>query len=144
MKFKKMKFKRTIGDVGISLDTGRIERNLKEAQKQLNTMVAADSNLFIPEDQGSLKGSVRYPHGIYGWEVAWNTPYAHYQYEGELYLDKNGSPFAEEDDIKYPSGKRLKQSTENNPLASDHWFEKAKEGNLKKWEHQVKRIAGKG
>lgn len=144
MGFKKMKFKRTIGDVGFSLDTGRIERNMKEAQKQLNIMVTADSNQFVPMEQGALRNSVRYPQGIHGGEIAWNTPYAHYQYEGELYLDENGNSFAAKHERKYPSGKRLEQSTEMNALASDHWFERAKEGNLKKWEHQVKRIAGKG
>ena len=112
-----------------------------EAQKKLNMQIVADCNPYIPFQQGALRGSVRYPEGIYGHEIAWDTPYAHYQYEGELYLAANGSSWAHKFEQKFPSGKRLEQHAAG---TADHWFEKAKEQNLNRWVDLVKRTAGKG
>ena len=102
--------------------------------------VAADCDRFIPFQQGALRNSMYYPKGIYGGEIAWNTPYAHYMYVGELYLTEDGRSFADKNERKYPTGLPLNYHTAG---TSDHWFENAKEQNLNQWVDLVKRTAGK-
>lgn len=80
-----MRIRQHIGNVDIDISDARLRRNLKEAQKLLNMQVVADCNPLIPFQQGALRNSVNYPQGVYGTEIEWNTPYAHYQYEGETY-----------------------------------------------------------
>lgn len=59
-------------------------------------------------------------HGV----VEYNSPYAHYQYEGELYVSSiTGSAWASEGEYKIPTGKKLQQDTFRHPLATDHWDE---------------------
>lgn len=137
-----MRFDKTVGGVNIRLDSGRIERNIAEAQKKLNIQVVADCEEYIPMQQGALglRGSVRYPEGIYGGEISWNTPYAHYQYEGELYLAENGSSWARKYEKKYPTGQPLNYHT---PGTGDHWFDKAKATHKEEWVKLVKREIGK-
>ena len=135
-----MNINKTVGSVNIELDLGRFEGNIAEAQKKLNMQIVADCNPYIPFQQGALRGSVRYPEGIDGGEIAWDTPYAHYQYEGILYLTKDGRSFANKDERKYPTGTPLVYHT---PGTTDHWFEKAKEQNMNQWVDLVKRTAGK-
>ena len=135
-----MKYNRTVGCVDIHIDTKRIDDNIRNAQKLLNMKVAADCDEYIPFSQGALRGSVNYPDGIYGGEISWNTPYAHYQYMGELYLTEDGRSFAEKYEKKYPTGLPLHQHAAG---TSDHWFERAKQEHGQQWIELVKREAGK-
>ncbi|MCI9124072.1 MAG: hypothetical protein HFH35_08340 [Eubacterium sp.] len=77
-----MRINNTVGNVSIKIDTSRIDKNIREAQKLLNLAVVGDCDPLIPFQQGALSNSVNYPQGIYGGEIEYNTPYAHYQYEG--------------------------------------------------------------
>lgn len=135
-----MKINTTIGSVNIQLDTSRLEKNIAEAQKKLNEQVVADCTPLIPFQQGGLRGSVIYPEGIYGGEVEWNTPFAHYQYMGELYLTSYGSSFAQRGEKKYPAGVPLNYHT---PGTGAQWFEVAKERNLSSWLNLARETAGK-
>lgn len=135
-----MKFNKTVGGVSINLNTDRLDRNIREAQKLLNMQVVGDCEPLIPFQQGALRGSQRYPEGIYGGEIAWDTPYAHYQYQGELYLTEDGRSFANKNERKYPTGTKMKQHA---PGTTDHWFDKAKEQHEKQWIDIVKQTAGK-
>lgn len=135
-----MKYNKEIGNVEIKLNTDRLEKNIREAQKKLNMQIAADCDSFIPFQQGALRGSMYYPEGIYGGEIAWNTPYAHYQYEGELYLTEDGRSWANRNEKKYPTGIQLSQHA---PGTTDHWFERAKAEHKNDWIYLVKRTAGK-
>ena len=136
-----MKFNKTVGNVNIQINTDKLDQNIKEAQKRLNMQVAADCDMYIPFAQGALRGSLRYPEGIYGGEIAWDTPYAHYQYEGILYLTMDGRSFANKGERKYPTEIPLVQHT---PGTSAHWFECAKAENKEQWVNLVKRTIGKG
>lgn len=136
-----MQYNRTVGCVDIHIDTKRIDENIRNAQKLLNMQVVADCDEYIPMDQGALRGSVNYPDGIYGGVIEWNTPYAHYQYAGELYLTEDGRSFANNGERKYPVGMPLHYHT---PGTSDHWFERAKDAHGQQWIDLVKREVGKG
>ena len=136
-----MRYDKTVGCVDIHIDTSRIDNNIRNAQKALNMQVVADCDEYIPMQQGALRGSVNYPDGIYGGEIAWNTPYAHYQYMGELYLTEDGRSFAYKGEKKYPTGLPLHQ---HQPGTTDHWFEAAKQAHCEQWIDLVKREVGKG
>ena len=137
-----MEYDKTIGNINIRLSTKRIDQNLRNAQKLLNLQVVADSNEYIPFGaQGDLREKVCYPDGIYGEVIEYNTPYAHYQYVGELYLAENGSSYAAKYEKKYPSGKELNYHTAG---TGKEWFEEAKRVHGKQWIDLVKREAGKG
>ena len=143
-----MRIRQHVGNVDIKIDTKRIDKNLKEAQKLLNLAVKIDSEPLVPHLNGGLRGSVNFPEGIYGGVLEYNTPYAHYLYEGIVYgpnipiRDSEGnitgwySP-----PKKHPMGRKLEY---HEPGTTDHWFEKSKEKNLKKWIRLVKDEAGKG
>ena len=136
-----MKYDKTVGCVDIHIDTSRIDNNIRNAQKALNMQVVADCDEYIPMQQGALRGSVNYPDGIYGGEIEWNTPYAHYQYMGELYLTEDGRSFAFRGERKYPTGLPLQQ---HHPGTADHWFDRAKQAHCEQWIDLVKREVGKG
>ena len=136
-----MKYDKTVGCVDIHIDTSRIDNNIRNAQKALNMQVVSDCDEYIPMQQGALRGSFNYPDGIYGGEIAWNTPYAHYQYMGELYLTEDGRSFAFRGERKYPTGLPLQQ---HHPGTADHWFDRAKQAHCEQWIDLVKREVGKG
>lgn len=143
-----MQIRQHIGNVDINIDTKRIDRNLKEAQKLLNMQIVADCDPLIPFQQGALRNIVNYPQGIYGGEIEYNTPYAHYQYEGEVYGPNIPIRDAEGNITgwysppkKNPTGRPLQYHTAG---TGDHWFEKSKEKNLQSWVKLVKETAGKG
>ena len=142
-----MRIRQHIGNVDIDISDARLRRNMKEAQKLLNMQVVADCDPLIPFRQGSLRNSVNYPQGIYGGEIEYNTPYAHYQYMGDVYgpnipiRDTEGnitgwwSP-----PKKHPTGRKLQYHTAG---TGDHWFSKAKEMHKDEWVRLVKQTAGK-
>lgn len=89
-----MRIDKAIGSVSIELDTKRMDKNIREAQRKLNEQIVADCDPIIPFLQGGIRDSVRYPEGIYGGQIEWDSPEAHYQYEGELYLTEDGRSYA--------------------------------------------------
>lgn len=145
-----MRIRQHIGNVDIQLNTDRIDHNIKEAQKLLNMQIVADCDPLIPFQQGALRNSVNYPQGIYGGEIEYNTPYAHYQYMGEVY----GPNIPIRDEVtgeitgywspphKHPTGEKLKYHPEGTERG-DHWFDRAKEQHKQDWIDLVKRTAGK-
>lgn len=144
-----MRINSHIGNVDIKIDTSRIDKNLKECQKLLNMQIVADCNPLIPFQQGALRNSVNYPQGIYGGEIEYNTPYAHYQYQSVVYSpnipikDSEGNItgwFSPPGQKKQPTGRTLQYHT---PGTTGKWFEVAKERNLQSWVRLVKETAGK-
>lgn len=142
-----MRIRQHIGNVDINIDTRRIDRNMKEAQKLLNMQVVADCDPLIPFQQGALRNSVNYPQGIYGGEIEYNTPYAHYQYMGEVYgpnipiRDAEGNITGwHSPPKKHPTGRQLQYHTAG---TGDHWFSKAKEMHKDEWVRLVKQTAGR-
>ena len=142
-----MKINTHVGNVDIKIDTKRIDDNVRTAQRLLNEQIVTDCEPLIPFQQGALQGSVNYPDGIYGGVIEYNTPYAHYQYEGEIYgpnipiYDGNGkltgyfSP-----PKKNPTGRPLHYHTDD---TTDHWFEKAKKQHKDDWVQLVGKTIGR-
>lgn len=132
-------FKSAIGEVDIHVDTKRLDYKLNKAQMLLNEQVVADCEPLIPLNQGALRDSVRYPEGIYGHLIEWNTPYAHYQYEGILYLTEDGRSWANREESKYPTDRLLEY---HHPGTGAKWFETAKEEHKDHWIRLVKETVG--
>lgn len=133
-----MNYNKIVGNVNIHLDTKRIDRNLKRAQDVLDQQILGDMLEYMPFQQGALRGATQIVEpGL----IQTNTPYAHYQYAGELYLTEDGRSFANKGEQKYPTGMPLHYHT---PGTSDHWFERAKQTHGKEWIDLVKREVGKG
>ena len=72
---------------------------------------------YVPMDTGTLRTDI----SIKPFQVIYNSPYAHYQWEGRLYVGANGSSWAKPGEIKKPTDIPLKYSKEQNPLATSHW-----------------------
>lgn len=53
--------------------------------------------------------------------VRYNTPYAHYQYMGILYLTLDGRSWARKGEKKYPTDRQLVHSKEMHPRATAKW-----------------------
>lgn len=141
-----MKINNHVGNVHIKFDTKRIDGNLKEAQMKLNMQIVADSEPYVPFRQGALRSSVRYPQGVDGGEIEYNTPYAHYLYEGIVYSPNIPIKDAQGNITgwfspphKTPTGRKLQYHT---PGTTDHWFETVKEKKLDSWVQLVKETAG--
>lgn len=85
-----------------------------EAKRLMEPYVPAD-NLVLSENTDVY---VEGDSGI----VEYLSPYAHYQYEGELYVSSvTGSPWARKGEHKVAAGKKLKHSTFRHPLATSFW-----------------------
>lgn len=63
------------------------------------------SQPYVP--QGSTKGLNRLHDFPNAHTIHYSSPYAHYQYIGELYIAKNGSSWAKKGEKKFPSGKQM-------------------------------------
>lgn len=86
---------------------------------------------YVPADSGViLASSARVTATARSGSVIYNTPYAHYQYEGRLFVDPitgkgaftNGERFwSRPYERKVPSTRRLHYQTFKHPLATSHW-----------------------
>lgn len=109
--------------------------------------VAKDTAKFVPFRSGRLSNGVQ----INGGSIVYPGPYAHYLYEGVVYVDPvtHAAGFLTEDgwksrygvkkvktgrplDIKGKFSKDSKNAP--HPDAQSHWFEASKAQNLEKWE----------
>ena len=95
--------------------------------------VVNDMRKYTPMQQGDLRNKTQIKEpGL----ITVDTPYAHYQYVGELYLTADGRSWANRGEKKYPTGTELKYHT---PGTGKRWFETAKENHGKQWIDLVKR-----
>lgn len=100
-------------------------------QKFIDSEVIRQCEPYVPFDEGVLTASAWTATDIGSGLVVYDTPYAHYQYYGEVYgpnipmtiggeltfRSPKGQP-------KYPTGRKLQYSTEVHPLAGSHWFDR--------------------
>lgn len=142
-----MRIRQHVGNADIDISDERIRGNLREAQIKLNERIVADCNDYIPFQQGDLREKVEFPEGIAGGEIMYNTPYAHYQYMGEVYgpnipiYDSGGnltgywSP-----EEKYPTGRPIHYHTAG---TGKEWFEVAKRRHGTDWLRLVRETVGR-
>lgn len=100
-------------------------------QKTIDAAVIRETFPYLPFDEGILAGSANTATKIGSGEVIYDTPYARYLYYGEVY--GHNIPITENGTIvgywsppeKEGTGRKLQYSTEKNPMAGSHWFDRA-------------------
>ena len=115
--------KRFINQYGVG-EGGHVQRTVDAA-------VIRECFPYVPFDEGILAGSANTATEIGSGEVVYDTPYARYQYYGEVYGPN--IPIVENGVIvgywsppeKTPTGRQLQYNTDKNPLAGSHWFDRA-------------------
>lgn len=135
-----MRIKTHIGNVDIQLNTNRIDRNLKNAQKKLDEDVLKDTTPYVSKGgTGYLRGSGHVVPG--GGEVVWEGPYAHFQYVGYVRTDENGRVWVGENEQKpILTDRPLKYQQ---PGAEKEFFEAAKRDHKEEWISDARKEVGK-
>ena len=100
-------------------------------QKAVDAAVIRECLPYVPFAEGILAGSANTATEIGSGEVIYDTPYARYLYYGEVYgpnipIVENGTVVGYwSPPEKHGPGRQLQYSTEHNPMAGSHWFDRA-------------------
>ena len=123
--------------VNVSLDASAVVRQLGNTaelddttRKYAHQRLAAYCEPYVPMETGTLAQSTVITEDY----VEYIQPYAHYQYEGQIYgpnipiRDQSGivvGYFSPPGQPKQPTGRSLTYSKELHPMATDHWDQAA-------------------
>lgn len=131
-------------DVKVNIDLAKFESRVERSNHALANEVMKDTDKFVPFLTGTLKNSAR----VDGDTITYSGPYAHYQWEGIVYVDpKTGAAgiptntgfFSRPGVTKVPSSRKLTYHKQG----QDHWIEPSKAANMEKWERfYAKEITG--
>lgn len=100
-------------------------------QKVVDAAVIRESSPYVPYEEGILDGSASTATELGRGEVVYDTPYARYQWYGEVYgpnipIVENGAVVGYwSPPEKYPTGRQIEFNTSHNHLAGSHWCERA-------------------
>ena len=147
------------GDIRITLNMNRFERQFQRAQYQLDGAVMNSMVPFMPRINGTFINVTREQSTSLqgtGMVVAAAAPQGRYLYMGKVMVDRDTGkgPYkiptgpGGEYVLRFRKGARL--SATNRPLkysypkARSHWFDVAKQKDGKKWVRGVKETAGGG
>lgn len=125
--------------VDIDIEFKEMVKKMHLAQQYLDNRVVTDSTPFIPVRSGVLResGINSLQSGEPG-QVSWNTPYAHYMYEGRTMVGvESRSAYARKYEPKMYDGGEMEYAE---PNAKSHWFEEAKKRFLRSWSKGVRKI----
>lgn len=99
-----------------------------KVQKYFTQRCAHHMDKYVPKQSGEQGGKLRTKIEVEDDGIIYKSPYAHYQYKGELYVDpktKKGAMYSEEygfwsrpNVLKVPSGEKLKYHT---PGTGSYW-----------------------
>ena len=129
----------TSGSFELYINTEALNSDLKRAHGAMNAQIVSDCTPIVPHRTGALRQSVHYPEGIEGDIIEWQTPYAHYMYEGIVYVNPRTmkSGYLGRDGMwhgwkgkKTISSKKLTYYSEG---TGSHWFEEAKTQHKEDW-----------
>lgn len=90
----------------------------RETMIQIHTQLKLFCADYVPATEAEALTNSAIPTPDY---LLYPGPYAHYQWEGILFLDERGSSWAKKDHDKYPTSKKLKYGKEPHSLATSHW-----------------------
>lgn len=136
-----MKIDTHIGNVGIKIDTKRLDKNVLNAQRRLDEDVLNDTTYYIPKGStGFLRASGHIAPG--GGEVVWPGPYAHFINEGYVRTDELGRVVVGKNEEKPILTNRLLDFS-HTPGAEREHFKAAKRDHFNEWLADVKKEMGK-
>lgn len=127
---------------------GKIDAMKKMAIRAATSQAFDDISMYVPLAEGALMGSAEAGFEPETGHIEWNTPYAHYLYEGVVYgpnipIYKGGvlmgfySP-----PRKRPMGRPLRISKAHHARATKKWTEAAKRDNLEHWRRAAEKAMG--
>jgi len=104
-----------------------------EVQKYIDSAVIRYDEPYVPFDSGTLAHSANTATVIGSGEVRYETPYARYQYYGNVMgpnipIKQGGETvgfFSPPNQIKTLTGAKLKYNIEHSSLSGSFWFERA-------------------
>lgn len=88
-----------------------------DVRKYANTRLHAYCSPYVPMDSGALDQTVN----ITPEYVHYKSPYAHFQWEGKVFVDGRGSTYAKRSTSKHATGRNLRYAKDKHPLATAHW-----------------------
>lgn len=94
----------------------------RDTMLYIHTRLKAYCDDYVPATEAEALADSAIPTPDY---LLYPGPYAHYQWEGILFLDERGSSWALPNHSKYPTSKKLDHKTGTHPLATSHWEEAA-------------------
>lgn len=101
-------------------------------QKVIDSEIIRQCEPYVPFDAGVLTQSAWANTKVGSGLIVYNTPYARYQYYGEVYgpnfLVNIGGEMqwrSKKGAKKHPTGRQMNYSLEVHPQAGSHWFERA-------------------
>lgn len=83
----------------------------------VHTRLHAYCSDYVPMDSGALDQTV----DVTPEYVHYKSPYAHFQWEGKVFVDDRGSTYAKRNHSKHQTSTDLQYSTDKHPLATSHW-----------------------
>lgn len=89
----------------------------EETMTYVHTRLHAFCAPYVPMDSGMLAQDV----DISAECVHYLSPYAHFQWNGKVFVDDRGSTWARRSESKHEIGRALHYSPDKNPLATAHW-----------------------
>ena len=140
------------GEVQVMLDMSRFEEQYRRAQYQLDGAVMNSMEPFMPKITGSFINVSRAASAAAqgsGQVYAAYGPQGRYLYEGKVMVDElTGSTWARKGARKvlvsqYAGKTRAKEdityTTQAHPKAQAHWFDAAKNKDVKTWNRNLKK-----
>lgn len=92
-----------------------------ETMTYVHTRLHAYMSPYVPMDSGMLDQTVDITPEC----VHYKSPYAHFIWNGKVFVDDRGSTWARRSESKHAIDKDLKYSKDQHPLATSHWEEAA-------------------
>lgn len=134
--------------IELDVDLSRFEKQYGKAQYELDNMVMASMQPYMPHRTGTFINVTKAMSAAIagsGTVIAAAPPMGRFLYEGKVMVDpETGSPWARPGAKKIVTDKDLEYDKSHNPKVTDHWFDTAKKNHGKSWVKSVKRIAGGG
>ena len=93
----------------------------EQTMTYVHTRLHAYCSEYVPMDSGMLDQTV----DITPKYVHYKSPYAHFQWEGLVFVDERGSTYALPSHSKHPTERKLQYSPDHHPLATSHWEQAA-------------------
>lgn len=129
----------------------RAER-LNQAQMYVDSEAIRLMVPYTPMDNGPLAESVKIGTVIGSGKLQYKSPYARYQYYGEVYgpnipifesgISEPVAFFSPRGQKKFPTGRQLKYNTSKHPKAGKMWFERMKADHKRDIAKGAAKIAG--
>lgn len=121
----------------------KLKKKLARAQEFLAQRIKKDTEEYVPAKSGRLYQTAYIRNN--NTQIVYDTPYARYQYAGNLMIDGNGRTWVRRGEHKpIVTFRKLNHSKAIHPKATYEWFEKAKADKKEKWIKEIKELVNNG